>query len=187
MNKDMKNLIPLLKGSENYPIWSIRMEAGLIRERLSAPLTDESHLKNKEALALIGLHSADGPLLQIKHCNTALSAWNTYKKLYNNTGFSSNFLYIKELFNTSLENYNSMEEYLNKIKELYEELNSREIIIPEIVIITWILNNLNESYESYITNITQSLRNNSNSYNLESLSSSLLDEARRNSNYNNTT
>lgn len=44
------------------------------------------------------------------------------------------------------------------MKELFDELNTREILIPDIVIITWILERMNGSFSSYVTNITQTLR-----------------------------
>jgi gag-polypeptide of LTR copia-type len=92
--------------------------------------------------------------MQIKHLNNAKLAWESLRNLYNSSGFTSEFLLIKDFFNITLNNFSNIEEYLNKVKEIIEELNSREIIIPEKVIIAWILNNLNESYNSYITNIS---------------------------------
>ena len=40
------------------------------------------------------------------------------KNLYSPKGFSSEFLIYKELFETTLSKYSSMEEYLNKVKQL---------------------------------------------------------------------
>jgi gag-polypeptide of LTR copia-type len=168
-----------LKGSKDYPIWAMRMESSLIKEKLFSPIEDENHTRNKEALAYIQLSLADGPLMQTKHITTAKAAWDALKNLYNSSGFSSNFLTIKALFNTTITQFSSIEEYLNKVKELIEELNSRDINIPEIVMIAWILNNLDDSYNGYITTITQALRNNPDAYTLETLFSSLINKAKQ--------
>jgi hypothetical protein len=73
---------------------------------------------DRKAKALIIKHCKDGPLLQIQHCNTALEAWETLAKLYCLTGFSSKFLVCKEFFKTTLNKFNSIEDYLNQIKLL---------------------------------------------------------------------
>lgn len=177
-NSEKLYSIPKLKGSENYITWSLRMEAFLIKEKLISAISIAEDIKSQEALANIRLLIEDGPLLQIKHYNNAKDAWDFLKNLYNSSGFTSEFLLIKEFFNLSLEDI-SIEKYLNKIKELKDELLSRDIKIPEKVIITWILHNLDNSYFSYITSVSQALRNNPNYYTLETLSSSLLDESKR--------
>jgi len=73
---------------------------------------------NQKALANIRLTIKDGPLLQIRYSKTALEAWKLLKNLYSLKGFSSEFLICKELFKTTLSKYSSIEEYLNKIKQL---------------------------------------------------------------------
>ena len=171
--------LPKLKGSNDYNFWAIRMQAILTNEKLLQPILQEGHTKNEEALALIYLSIEDGPLSQIQHIKSAKEAWDKLQSLYKPVSFTSNFLLIKDLFNTQFTSYNSIEEYLNRIKEIYNDLESRDIKIPEIVVIAWILNSLDESFSSYITNITQALRNDSEAYNLESLTSSLIDEAKR--------
>jgi len=69
-------------------------------------------------LANIRLIIEDGPLLQIQYSKTALEAWKLLKNLYSLKGFSLEFLICKELFETTLSKYSSMEEYLNKVKQL---------------------------------------------------------------------
>jgi hypothetical protein len=80
-----------------------------------------------------------------------------------------------------------MEEYLNKVKQLLDQLKAKNLELPKQVIIAWILNNLSNEYEGFVGNITQSLRNNSESYNLETLFSNLLDESKRQANKDTTT
>ena len=72
-----------------------------------------------------------------------------------------------------------MEEYLNKVKQLSDQLKAKNLELPKQVIITWVLNNLTNNYNGLVSNITQSLRTNIDSYTLESLFSNLLDESKR--------
>ena len=121
----------------------------------------------------------DGPFLQIRHSETALEAWKLLKNLYSLKGFSSEFLICKELFETTLSKYSSMEEYLNKVKQLTDQLKAKGIELPNQVIVAWVLNNLTSPYKGFVTIVTQSYRTNSSDINLENLFSNLLDESRR--------
>ena len=72
-----------------------------------------------------------------------------------------------------------MEEYLNKVKQLTDQLKAKGIELPNQVIVAWVLNNLTSPYEGFVTMVTQSYRTNSSDINLENLFSNLLDESRR--------
>jgi len=72
-----------------------------------------------------------------------------------------------------------MEEYLNKVKQLTDQLKAKGIELPSQVIVAWVLNNLTSPYEGFVTMVTQSYRTNSSTINLENLFSNLLDESRR--------
>ena len=45
--------------------------------------------------------------------------------LYSLKGFSSKFLIYKKLFKTTLSKYSSIKEYLNKVKQLTDQLKAR--------------------------------------------------------------
>ena len=47
-----------------------------------------------------------------------------------------------------------MEEYLNKVKYLVNDLNTKQIELPKQVIIAWVLNSLDDKYTGFISNIT---------------------------------
>ena len=170
-----------LTGSANYPIWALRMAAFLTKESLNAVITaDEvSDDINGKALSNIQLLVEDGPLLQIQHITRAHEAWESLKNLYSPKGFSSEFLICREFFDTHMLKYNSMEEYLNKVKQLSDQLKAKNLELPKQVIIAWVLNNLTDNYDGLVSNITQSLRTNIDSYTLETLFSNLLDESKR--------
>ena len=72
-----------------------------------------------------------------------------------------------------------MEEYLNKVKQLTNQLKAKGIKMLSQVIITWVLNNLISPYKGFIIIVTQSYRTNSSAINLENLFSNLMDKFRR--------
>ena len=48
-----------------------------------------------------------------------------------------------------------MEDFINKLKRLLDELKSREITLPDELILTWILEALPSDYENFVSSITQ--------------------------------
>ena len=112
--------IQKLRGAINYEVWALRTDAFLIREKQKAAILspDINSDINGQALATIRLLVEDGPLLQIQHITSAKEAWDSLKNLYSSKGFISEFLICQEFFNTTLDKYDSIEEYLNKVKQL---------------------------------------------------------------------
>ena len=179
---DHKFTISKLKGSENYEIWALRMQSLLIKEQCwsfldSAEDAAKAVEHANKALALIRLAIEDGPLLQIRNLITPQDAWEGLKKLYSPKGFSSEFLLFKEFFDTTLVNSsNSVETYINTITRLTDDLNARDLKLPDKLIMAWVLNHLTPEYEGFVSNITQSYRIDGD---LPGLFSNLLDESRR--------
>ena len=177
-----KMTIAKLQGISNYETWALRVDAYLIREAQREAITSSEVVNptlNDKALANIRLLLGDGPLLQIQHISNAKKAWESLKNLYSPRGFTSEFLICREFFDATLNKYSSMEEYLNKVKQLSDQLEAKKLTLPKQVIIAWVLNNLTENYDGFVSNITQSLRNDSEAYSLETLFSNLLDESKR--------
>ena len=172
--------ITKLLGASNYEIWKIRITTYMIREGTNtAIMSDINDDKNDKALATINLLIEDGPLLQIQHIKKAYDIWKSLENLYSPKGFTSEFLILREFFDTNLNNTSSMEEYLNKIKQLSDQLKAKDIELPKQVVIAWVLNNLTDNYDGLVSNITQTLWNDIKAYNLEDLFSNLLDESKR--------
>ena len=182
-------VIPKLVGSENYAIWALRMKAIFVERGVKAVITsdDVSEDANDRALGAIHMFVDDGPLVQIQNEERAHKAWTMLKSLYSSSGFSSEFITIKEFFRCKLEKFDSMELFINKIKQLNDELASKDLALPKQVVMSWVLDNLTSQYEFIVTGITQSLRVNPKSYDLEMLFSSLVDESKRLSSTDNKT
>lgn len=175
--------IPKLIGSENWEIWSIRMEAVLTEKGYYEIMTSEEPnnlTQSKKALAYIRLALADGPLLQTRNIDDPRKVWTALKQLYEPKGFSSEFLLCKQLFETTLSRSKNIESYLNQIRRLTDDLSAKNLTIPNKVIAAWTLNNLTPDFENTVAMISQSFRNNDTiDIDLGLLFSQLLDEARR--------
>jgi hypothetical protein len=188
---------PKLKGSSNYEIWSIRMEASICEKGYLDVMTpielsqyhDEAIVKELlanrndrsfRAAAIIRLSLEDGPLIQTRGINDALTLWERLKALYEPKGFSSEFLTCKDLFSTTLAKCgSSMEAYLTKVKRLTDDLASRNLAIPNKVIAAYTLNNLTPEYENTVAIISQTYRSETGDIDLIMLFSQLVDESRR--------
>jgi hypothetical protein len=183
MSGKVLSLVTRLSGQANYDIWCIRMKAALTEKKVAAPIKPNGVFTAEEdetALSMIFLALDDGPLLQVRQCTTAATAWTSLENLYSPKGFSSEFLICKELFETNLEGCNnSMEDFLNTIKRLTDELKAKKLQLPDQVVLAWVLNNLTADYDAFTAIITQSLRTDSSTIKLENLFASLIDESRR--------
>ena len=192
--------IPKLLGASNYEIWAIRMEAVLIKDGfyeimqgnamdLSKPnegdgqaYTDYLHHQSRQraCAATIRLTLADGPTLMTKAVTTGTQLWGDLRNLYQATGFSSDFLTCRELFNTTLlKCNNSVETYVSKVSKLTEELSSRDLALPNRVIAAYVLGNLTSEYEPTVAMLTQNIRTDDKPVDLQHIYGYLLDESRR--------
>jgi hypothetical protein len=187
--------IPKLKGSSNYDIWSIRVQAILVEKGyleviadnyIDKALDDTTQISNLEqtatkATALIKLALEDGPLLQTRFIENPFILWNTLRNLYEAKGFSSEFIISKELINTTLNSCKgNLEQYINNFKRAVNSLESKKIILPNKFLIALLLNNLNKDYDYVVAIITQTIRvDSTKDFKLDDIISQLLDESRR--------
>ncbi|POS82106.1 hypothetical protein EPUL_006658 [Erysiphe pulchra] len=157
------------------------MEAVLRKEMTNIVLEtdDVSQEINSSALSSIQLCLDDGPLLQVKHIKRANLIWKSLENLYCATEFSSEFILCRDFFDTKLSKFYSMEEYLNRVKQLSDDLKAKDMPLPRQILFAWILNNLSPEYRPVVSSITQSLRNNKDAFTTESLFANLLDESKR--------
>jgi len=91
-----------------------------------------------KSLSNIRLTIEDGLLLANTVFQNSSGTWKLLKNLYSPKGFSSEFLICKELFETTYLNTPSMEEYLNKVKQLTDQLKAKGIELPSQVIVAWV-------------------------------------------------
>src|SRR6201996_6175224 len=191
-----------LKGSVNWNIWRIRLNALLAKDDLAytikpkkefpkgTPKDDIEEYTNKrrsdseKAIAIIRLNLEDTPLIQTANIedNDAEALYNRLEALYSSKGFSTEFILAKELFETTLSGCgNSVESYLARIRRYTDELALRNKAIPKAIIAAFALNNLLREFDSIIAAITTKYRDNDddNDIDLDDLFNAIIDEARR--------
>lgn len=149
-----------LKGSINYDIWSIRIQAILTKEAVIQSIDPfyntpiEVNILAK-ALSLIRLTLDDGPLLQTRFINNPLELWTSLKDLYESKGFSSEFILSKDLINNTISNNKgNLEQYINSFTRINNSLISKAIKLPDKFLVALLLNNLNKDYDYIVANIT---------------------------------
>ena len=187
-------IVPLLEGTANYTLWAIKMKSQLVKEGLYKALDWEEPAgasqidKSEKALSEIILYCKQGPIQYIKYEKYVQPAWEKLKSLYEAQGFTSEFLLYNEFFNAKPDNFKSLESYLNEVKRITEELKARELELPLQIVISWILSSLGDEFEGFVSNITQSFRQDANTYDFDTLTSTILNEAKRHKykNYTNT-
>jgi hypothetical protein len=178
--------IEKLKGSSNFPAWKRKAKAILTREDyeeaiesdLSNSSDPDQKRRNSKAMASILLFCTDEVQIQISEYTSAFLAWQALEQTYNRSGFIAIYVLLKQFFSTSLNQFRSMEAFLYKIRNLRSELENHGIRLPEPVVISWTLFGLDTEYEPFVQNITQALRSDINAYTFDTLTSSLIDEAR---------
>ena len=183
--------IPKLKRSSNYDIQSIKIEALLTKEGyLEVIVYNLSSLskatrvllqdKAIKATSFIKLALEDRPLLQVRYISNLYLLQQMLKNLYKVKEFSSKFLISKELINTTINSYKgNLELYINNFKRLANSLEAKEISLPNKFLVALLLNNLNKDYKYIVTIITQTIRIDNNSVDLDTIISQLLDKSRR--------
>ncbi|KHJ32982.1 hypothetical protein EV44_g5489 [Erysiphe necator] len=134
---------------------------------------------NSSALSSKQLCLDNGPLTQVKHINRAQVMWKALENILCATGFCSEFILCRHFYDTKLTKFNTMEEFLNRIKQHSDGLDVKDIKLPRQILFALNLNNLSLDYRPLVTSITQCLRSNKNAFTKESLFSNLLDESKR--------
>lgn len=130
--------VPKLKGSLNYELWAIRLEAIIVEKGLLAYIThnsatidntlDENALK---ATTSMKLSLEDGPLLQTGFISNSYTLSTTLGNLYKARGFSSEFLLCKGLINITLNSWKgNLEEHMDSFKRIINNLEFRGISLP---------------------------------------------------------
>jgi len=92
------------------------------------------------------------------------------KNLYKVQEFSSKFSISKELTNTTINLYiGNLELYIKNFEGLANSLEARQISLLNKYLIALLLNNLNKDFKYIVTKITQTIKSNNNSVNLDTI------------------
>eukprot|EP00253_Pinus_taeda_P009126 PITA_09126 len=147
----------------NYNIWKQRMLTIFEYRRLDQLVlnkelcpgtvgTDQDKFddRNREAVMLLKLSVTDDQLPQIPSGKTAAEIWQQLKELHETSDKSRAFFLKNKLFSIMMDEHMSLQEHLNKIKDIRDQLEAigRTMEEEDIVVIT--LKSLPQSYEHFI-------------------------------------
>ena len=183
-----------LKGDLDYPIWAMRAESYLICEGLIESLDDivstQSLLEGQgtqylpmpptdpkldiKGLATLRLIVEDGPLSQIRNSKTLGNAWVTLKTVYDRGVFTLVDKFLNLQYCTG-----KMSKFLSEIRYIATALEMKEVKLPLIIINSWLLSKLPPSFEGFKAAVYNSMRTQEKPFSLETLSSMVLNEAKR--------
>lgn len=85
---------------------------------------------------------------------------------------------MREFITISMDHFNTVEEYLNKIRALVNELAASGSPLPDKLVMTRVLIALNADYEHLVHSVVRSMDRDESSYTVQSLFSTLMDESR---------
>ena len=169
----------------NYQTWSVKAEMFPRKEELwqivnnpPAALDEEEQRKNEKALSTIILCLEDSQLTHVSGLTSIKEFWDTLKRIYVHDSAGSKVSLTRKLYKAKLEENESMSHHLQKMKNLFNELQQRNMDFTESHKAYIILSSLPESYDVLVTSL-ESMPD--RDLTLQYLTSRLLEEARKRS------
>lgn len=149
-----------LRGTMNYRNWSFQMKNVLIYENLwqfvtgttVSAATEKADLNHQEekARARICLSVDKSCYAHIIQAKTAKDVWDALQKAYDDTGLHRRLTCLRTLCSIKLEQFVSMETYVNEILSLSDQLSSMGKPLDDEFIAAIMLQGLPQEYEPMI-------------------------------------
>ncbi|CAK9820236.1 Copia protein [Anthophora plagiata] len=170
--------------SENYSVWSYKLELLLIKEKLWEVITENKPepvnaawtLKDNEARATIGLLVDDNQLQHIRKAKTAREAWNSLKEYHQKATLTSKVLLLKRLCRRVMKEDDDMEHHITTMSGYFEQLSALGQDLPDNLMAAMLLGSLPESYETLVTALESRPEED---FTLQLVKSKLIDEFKR--------
>ena len=117
-------------------------------------------------------------------CKTSKDSWDVLATLYQAKNESHVAYLRKQLESEHMNEGDSMENFLTKIKDFKEQLISADEVLSDSSLVQTVLNGLPDSYQSFASTLCLMMKGNPNSLSFEELVSILLqeDQSRQNRN-----
>jgi hypothetical protein len=116
--------------NNNFTTWKFRVEMVLKARKLwkyvetEAGATVKEKEEEQEALSQIALTVSDGVIGHIRNAKTARQAWLKICSVFEQKGLSSQVFLLRKLLNVKLDDGESMQSHINKIRELSDQLEA---------------------------------------------------------------
>lgn len=145
--------------SDNYAVWSYKMEFLLIKNNLwgvimdakPEPPPDAWTKKDNQARATIGFMVEDSQLLHIRNAKTAQDAWKMLKEYHQKSTMTSKIHLLKRICRALLKEDGDMEEHITAMSNNINQLTALGQELPDDIVASLILSSLPESYNTLVT------------------------------------
>ena len=121
--------IEKLMGVEDYPDWKLAIKAVLQHEKVwgcvegnASAITNED--KMTEAMTLLTLSIHKNNYSHIREAETPKQLWDNLASAFDDKGLTRKIGILRTLVSTRLENCSNVEDYVNKIFNAAQKLNS---------------------------------------------------------------
>lgn len=181
-----------LRGSDNYPVWKVRMkhiltDLGHFSSHVSGPNakppTDPAQLTawntaDAKALSTIVLRVADNVLVYVENKDKAKDAWDALAALYEPKGPIGITIARRKFHRTVCAEDVEIEEHIRSMRSLQAELERLGRKVPDDEFSYTLLESLPESWDTFVSAIDESVTADSNKLIARILSEDLRRKAR---------
>ena len=125
--------------------------------------------KDVQAHALIALSVKRSIIPHIRSCKTSKDSWDTLSSLYQVRNEARVAYLRKQLESEHMNEGDSMDKFLTKIKDFKEQLIAADEIVPDSSLVQTILNGLPDSYQSFASTLRLMMKGNPNALSFDEL------------------
>ena len=125
--------------------------------------------RDAQAHALLALSVKRAIIPHIRSCRTLKEAWDTYATLYQARNEVRVAYLCKQLESEHINEGNSLDNFLTKIKDLKEQLIAADEVLSDSSLVQTVLNGLPNSYQSFASTLCLMMKGNPNALSFEEL------------------
>ncbi|CAL1681279.1 unnamed protein product [Lasius platythorax] len=146
-----------LKGQENYINWKFQMKNYLRHDNLWNAISgyadedrtslEERNRRDEKALSKINLMVDQCYFSYLMKCETAKKAWDALENAFEDKGLNRRVGLLRSLCSVRLENFNSMEAYVNEVMSLSEKFRAVDKPVDDEFLEAIMLQGLPDTYQ----------------------------------------
>lgn len=151
----------------NYVSWAVHMKSVLVHSELWAVISGKLmkneqstpeeaaafDVKDEKALASILLCIKPSQVNHVRHCQTAVAAWNKLKDVHQPGGPARKVTLFRQLLSLSFSEDDKISNHITEFYEINERLAEIGVLMPEEVSVIILLASLPKSYENFVVAI----------------------------------
>lgn len=146
-----------LDGGGNFGVWAYRMKNMLLKDGrfrycLTPPskvMGEEERIARHQVLSIINSNAKNNALKLLRRYSNPHECWTDLKTKYKSDGGPRCVMLIEKFFALRKTKSVSMDTHLTEVKEIANLLEEVDVIIPEDIIVYYIMKNLPKEYEIF--------------------------------------